>query len=77
MTEPTTQQKAEATAAEAQRLAAVAADAALTEQLDSIKHVREFIKLADGNSFDSAKLKSSYISKFGFKRFEALCGRSH
>jgi len=74
--EATVQEKAQAAAAEAQRLAAVATEAALTQKLESVRHIKDFEKLAEGNSFDSAKLKSSYIARFGFQKFEALCGRS-
>jgi hypothetical protein len=60
----------------AQIAAATAAAAALQSTLDGIKSLKDFDILAGGNSFDASKLKSAYVARFGFDRFQTLCGRS-
>ncbi len=66
-------------AAEAAQAAAVAAraasDAALTEVLESIVHIRDF-GTKTRTKFEADKLKSQYISRYGFERFQTLCGQS-
>lgn len=66
-----------AEAAETARIAATAAaDAAELATLESITHIRDFATKANGNSFDAAKLKSAYVRRYGFEKFQTLCGRS-
>ncbi len=63
--------------AEAARSAAVAAaDAALDATLESITHIKDFAAKTNGNTFDAAKLKSAYVRRYGFDKFQQLCGRS-
>jgi hypothetical protein len=77
MPEPKTPAQIAREASEAASCAArLAQDAELAAVLDSISHVKDFTARANGNSFDSAKLKSAYISRFGLPRFTTLCARS-
>jgi hypothetical protein len=77
MSEAKTPAQIAADAAEVARTTArAAADAALASTLDSIKSLKDFKVLSGDNSFDAAKLKSAYIARFGFDRFQTLCGRS-
>ena len=74
--EATLQEKAAQAAQVAADAARAANEAALIAQLESVKHIRDFDKLAEGNAFDAAKLKSAFITRYSFARFEQLCGRS-
>ena len=74
--EANSQQTAADLALEAQRLAAVAQDAAVIQALEGIRSIKDFEKLGEGIPFEMSKWKSRYISRYGFDRFEKLCGRS-
>lgn len=64
-------------AAEAARVAAAnAAEAAELATLQSITHIKDFAAKTNGNTFEAAKLKSAYVKRFGFDRFQQLCGTS-
>ena len=62
--EATLQEKAAQAAQVAADAAKAAQDAALTAQLESVKHLKDFDTLAEGNHFDSARLKSAFIRVF-------------
>ena len=66
-----------AEAAEAARItAAQAAEANELALLESIGHIKDFSVKTNGNRFQADRLKSAYIRRFGFDRFQALCGSS-
>lgn len=63
--------------AEAARIAAAqAAEANEIALLESISHIKDFATKTNGNTFDAAKLKSAYVRRYGFERFQKLCGSS-
>jgi len=63
--------------AEAARIAAAhAAEANELATLESITHIKDFEKKTNGNTFEASKLKSAYVRRYGFDRFQKLCGQS-
>jgi hypothetical protein len=77
MNEVKTPAQIAAETAEAARIAAAhAADAAELATLNSITHIKDFLTKTGGNKFQADRLKSAYLKRFGFDRFQILVGQS-
>jgi hypothetical protein len=75
MTEPTLQQKAEQAAQLARDAAELAQSEALNAELDAITCIKDFNK-AGRTAQDAARIKSAYVTRFGYDKFVKLVANS-